>query len=85
MICIEGCILTIEFSENLNYSIRIQYLAAAQAAGLMLMNSMACRVFRSLRQPSPVEETILSSAVASNMVFSTVFRRGDMHMTEMFT
>ena len=82
MICIEGCILASEFYERLDYPIRIQYQGAAQAAGLMLMNSMACRVFRSLRQPNSVEDTILSYTVASNMVVSTVFRRGDVDTTQ---
>ena len=78
MICIEGCILTTEFSEYLNYSIRIQYQIAAQAAGLMLMNSMACRVFRALRQPNFVDGAILSSDMTSDVVVYTVYRGGDM-------
>ena len=78
MICIEGCILASEFYERLNYPIRIQYQGAAQAAGLMLMNSMACRVFRLLRQRGYVDETTLPSTVASDVVVYTVSPVGDM-------
>ena len=78
MICIEGCILASEFSERLDYSIRIQYQGAAQAAGLMLMNSIACRVFRLLRQRGYVDETTLPSAVTSDVVVYTVSPVGDM-------
>ena len=78
MICIEGCILASEFYERLDYPIRIQYQGAAQAAGLMLMNSMACRVFRLLRQRNYIDETTLSSVVASDVVVYTVAPVGDM-------
>ena len=78
MICIEGCILASEFSERIEYPIRIQYQAVAQTAGLMLMNSMACRVFRALRQPNFVDGVILSSDMTSDVVVYTVYHGGDM-------
>lgn len=50
MVFIEGCILSIEFSDVLESSIAYQYQTAVLGAGLVLLNAMACRVFRLLRR-----------------------------------
>ena len=50
MVFIEGWILSIEFSDVLDSSIAYQYQTAVLGAGLVLLNAMACRVFRLLRR-----------------------------------
>ena len=50
MLFSHGVIFLLEISPNLEHSISYQYQGVAIIAGLLLMNSLACRVFRLLRQ-----------------------------------
>lgn len=75
MACLEGCVLSIEFSTVLEASILFQYEAAVLAAGLVFLNSMACRVFRLLRRLKIEGETTIGQSVEmSGMHFRRISR-----------
>ena len=50
MLCVHACVLWLETSPDIEHSIPYQYQGVAIMAGLIVMNSLACRVFRLLRQ-----------------------------------
>ena len=50
ILCFHGVVLWLETSPDLEHSISYQYSALLIVAGLIVMNSLACRVFRLLRQ-----------------------------------
>ena len=80
MVFIEGWILSIEFSDVLESSIAYQYQTAVLGAGLVLLNAMACRVFRLLRRlKTEGEETEqLTSGEPSVMHFQMGPVRGEL-------
>ena len=49
MLFIEGWLMAMEFVIPLEHFVRLQYQAIVLTAGLVLLNTMACRVFRVLR------------------------------------
>ena len=50
IVCFHGVVLWLETSPDIEHSISYQYQALFIMAGLIVMNSLACRVFRLLRQ-----------------------------------
>ena len=66
MLCWYGLVLWLENASSLEWFVLDQYLMVAFMAGLIAMNSLACRVFRLLRN-FKVEDG--HSTVLSTMVF----------------
>ena len=65
MLCWYGFVLWFENSSTLERLVLYQYLMAAFMAGLIVMNSLACRVFRLLRnfKAEDGQGTVLSTMV----------------------
>ena len=78
MLCVHGVVLWLETSPTLKHSsVPYQYQSVAALASLIFMNSLACRVFRLLRQLSAEDRqcTWLRDAVSS-IAFRLNIQRG---------
>ena len=73
MLCCYGFILWLENSPTLGRVVLYQYLVVALMAGLIVMNSLACRVFRLLRHFKTEEG---QSTALSTMAFRRYTQRG---------
>ena len=63
---------------NMEPVVLIQYQSVALATGFILMNIMACRAFRSLRQFKPPQASVDLSVGASDVLFYTTPRQTEL-------
>ena len=78
MLFLTGCFLAIEMMRDVEPMVLIQYQSGAIAAGFIVMNVMACRTFRSLRQFKPPQASVDLSVGASDVLFYTTPRQTEL-------